>query len=579
MPDYVLKRKNGTRSVLNGSIVGPLIYDGISNIRGANTGYFRLPQSYPLFNADSWEFRLNVSNVQQGGGTAVVVGGENNFGFFVLASYKYLGIYLSSNDTSWDIANNVNTQMPYAIGESYYYKIGYDGTQYYAEYNTDGSDTYIRTWTLVSDKRITGSGLGTLLGYAYIINNFWANASIDLTKCSLAVNGEVVWTGMKQVPEHESFTLMRKKTGLPVYEDYTLPVMTSDTAPEGQVSSNLGGGDYTNSPYNFWFGGTWYFEAAGKQGWKYNNYTFVRPLKPDTYTLSFQGNLQSRDTNYGTVSVGYDDGTAEEILSYTLSTASQTFSQTFTATKPISSIRFDMHVDTSSSQNDVTAFANLNIVSTTGNLQIVVSPDTSKIGNYSLCRILYKDILIINKIGNPSVDGFSVSGFSANDYVTIPVSIPTYGYELVFGMQTGSDVATQQAILGNTSADNSFMLSIKNGLFTLIDKYSGVSENEASGISTGGTVSPNVSYWLKLINTGSASGSITTLYYSTDNGATFIPACAIRQDLPWLNPCPFGQPSSRDSVKAAFAGSIDFTNAYLKSDNTVIWTGKKTIKY
>lgn len=696
MPDYVLKRINGTQSVLKGDIVGPLIYEGSGNIRGVNGGYFRLPRPYPLAGAASWEFKFNASNVQQGGNTAVVVGGENNFGFFVLAAYKYLGIYLSSNDTSWDIAENVNTQMPYTMGESYYYKIGYDGTRYYAEYNTDGSDVYTRTWTLVSNKKITGSGLGTLLGYAYIRDGFWANASINLAKCSLTVDGKVVWTGMKQVSKVEDYVLKRSlgrtncltsvpeniklelsngrviiKAGSKIYvpngfeSNGTTPkfdevVLSSDVnlnytyAPSTNVQcmlfiNNKGTGFISTRLVAACFSGAtqpegdyrnWYNTMENKMYSIGTNATvdatgFSFPVAiitqgPDGVTKSidqiFQwcGYIGSEQFFLpglkGLKANGFNaDGTYKNIEVETKSVILNEYNysagnqQVFIArngtyfrrivryysqeTEPAIStysiwhntkdnFNYVTNSDTStgwvkSSDPDFLAIAD---ITTDSSYQIIsITPATvrtapSATKTYLFNKKKYRDVTNVNVVGSPTIVDNVVSGFSTTNYVTMPVSIPTYGYELVFGINTGQDVATRQSIIGNTTNDNSFMLCIRDGKFILIDKISGATEENC--ISLGGTILPNTSYLIKIVNTGTDTKSATSLYYSTDHGASYTLACVIAtQDEPWLNPCPFGQPSTRDSVKEAFKGSIDFTNAYLKSGNKVIWTGKKTVKY
>lgn len=154
-----------------------------------------------------------------------------------------------------------------------------------------------------------------------------------------------------------------------VYKNFTLPTMTSRTAPIGWVDTNISNGEYTIDAYNFFFNRNWYFEAEGRTGSRYNRYTFQNPLKPDTYTISFRGDLQSADRNSGTLSVWYTDGSKQTLISYTLTTSSQTFSKTFTTTKMIKTISIDMTVSTSSHKNDVTTFGALNIVSTTGQLQ------------------------------------------------------------------------------------------------------------------------------------------------------------------------------------------------------------------
>ena len=746
MPSYVLKRINGTKPALNGERVGALKWDGGSNITGVNGAYFRLPKSYPLANANTWEFKFNALNIAQGGGNALVVGAENNHGFFVINVYESVTIYLSSNDTSWDIANATNTGLPYNIGKSYYYKVGYDGTQYYTEYNTDGSDTYTRTWSLKSDKKITGSGLGTLLGYGYITNGYWANATVDLTKCSLTVDGEVVWTGMKQVPKVEDYVLKRKINKY--YKD------TVTTKYWKEVETTVNGVAYAcyygmpsqgiMSPYIYYvktpLGSDttlYFYSSAGEKYESFNEYaTDVSQLYPSFFgytvssvtetTMTFSNVTLTRQSEHDlyadvpattvvegtpddytyttteteTVEVSANDDYDRVVLdsepAYLLKTIKYrnvlqvsevgslakvnkgvagafsasnylTLPEVFRPENNIWEICFKVTTgsDVSTSQSIMGNYgnsyqnapeinlynglfilhipkdgSNTKLVEQSGTYQVLANTTYFvKIGwtgteyylDYSTDGVDYiRDVSVANstaiyqatapfligmnlyaasstnywrgsidlnqsciningerwwsgnsytKVGSwIDYDKFVVSGFSASDYVTIPVSIPTYGYELVFGMQTGSDVTTQQAILGSTANDNSFMFSIKNGKFVLIDKINGVEEGNCS--VSGGTVTANTSYLVKFVNTGTKTATPTELYYSTDNGATFTLACTIAgQDTPWLNPCPFGVPSNRDSTKAAFTGLIDFTNAYLKSGDEVIWSGVKAEKY
>lgn len=167
----------------------------------------------------------------------------------------------------------------------------------------------------------------------------------------------------------KGFVLNRPSKWKAVYSNFTLPKMTSRTAPYGLVETNIANGEYTIDAYNFFFNREWHFEAEHRTGSRYNRYTFPFPLKPDTYTISFVGDLQSRDTNSGTLSVWYTDGSKETLISYTLSTTAKTFSRTFTTTKMIKTISLDMTVGTSSNKDDVTSFSGLNIVSNSGQLQ------------------------------------------------------------------------------------------------------------------------------------------------------------------------------------------------------------------
>lgn len=169
-----------------------------------------------------------------------------------------------------------------------------------------------------------------------------------------------------------SYFLVRKSNWKEKYVNYTLPKMTAWSSAAGTVATNVPNGEYTNDAYNFFFNNHWQFEAAGRTGSRYNYFTFTNPLKAGTYTVSFEGNIQSRDSNTGTLSVWYTDGSKESLISYTLTTTRKTYSKQFTTTKLIKKIGIDMTVGTSSHKDDVTNFYNLKIVPSSGTLQAFV---------------------------------------------------------------------------------------------------------------------------------------------------------------------------------------------------------------
>ena len=179
-----------------------------------------------------------------------------------------------------------------------------------------------------------------------------------------------------------------------------------------------------------------------------------------------------------------------------------------------------------------------------------------------IIRKYYK--YVDSKIPNVTLNGSLtqnngiVSDFNSNNYFSL--QMPSYNYELVLNITTGSDVNEQQNLLGNQSGDNSFAVGIKSNKFALIDKTSGV--QEASCTATGGTVSANTNYFVKVLNTGTAISSQTSLHYSTD-GKTYTQACTISQDQTYVSPCPFGSQYTKDSTWYAFKGNMNLSKSYL----------------
>ena len=167
------------------------------------------------------------------------------------------------------------------------------------------------------------------------------------------------------------------------------------------------------------------------------------------------------------------------------------------------------------------------------------------------------------------------SDFSDVNYLTIG-TVQGYGYEIVLQIKTSNNVTLQQNLIGNHSGDNSFSIGIKNSTWALIDKTG--SQTEANGSVTGGTVKANTTYYVKIVNTGTALGATTTLSYSTDSGKTYTTACSIAQDKAFKSPLPLGQKFSKDSTWNAFLGTIYLANSYAKVGSTTVWNGKNHAK-
>lgn len=105
-----------------------------------------------------------------------------------------VNVHLSSNGTSWDIAYRANTGLIPVVGTTYWFKLGFTGSLYYLDYNTDGSSNYTRQWTLSSSTKTQGSFI--FLNNTYNLSTEFSPGNIDLSECSIVQNGTTIWQGV-----------------------------------------------------------------------------------------------------------------------------------------------------------------------------------------------------------------------------------------------------------------------------------------------------------------------------------------------------------------------------------------------
>lgn len=151
------------------------------------------------------------------------------------------------------------------------------------------------------------------------------------------------------------------------YEDYTLPVMTSNTAPEGTVTTNIPTSTWTTNPYSvFWNrSANWNYWHRNATGERYLQYDFVTPLIPDVYRLTLrtfrQSNVTTSIHNWYLI---YEDGTKELILNYgKVPTSSTEYSKEITASKPVKAVRYELNAQASADSGAVEYISYLNFVS------------------------------------------------------------------------------------------------------------------------------------------------------------------------------------------------------------------------
>lgn len=171
-------------------------------------------------------------------------------------------------------------------------------------------------------------------------------------------------------------------------------------------------------------------------------------------------------------------------------------------------------------------------------------------------------------IGEPTINGGQMRGFSANDYARFPfvVDLTNKAFEINFDILTGSNVATQQNIF---DSDFGFAFAIRNSRFIFAISSNGQSWD--IGESTGtNVVFPNTQYKIKL----SWDRTNYKLQVSTNGGASYITDITKSSNLsPYPTQIYIGVGEDHAQVQNSFSGMIDFTNANLIIDNVVRWVG------
>lgn len=165
------------------------------------------------------------------------------------------------------------------------------------------------------------------------------------------------------------------------------------------------------------------------------------------------------------------------------------------------------------------------------------------------------------KTGSPTIDGSVISGFSANNYLTIPSNlVSTNNAEYIFCITTDSDISTDQPFVhGDPTVD----MSIGEGYL----RGYNYSTNQHSNIVA---VSPNTKYWCKEI----VNGTTKSYSYST-NGTTWSTPVTITDTKAADTPT-YGFTLGRNSYgrySTYFSGSIDLSECLININGTKDWTG------
>lgn len=209
------------------TIIGSPTFTGNKFNSNGNTGL-----SYPvmLFGSNAWSIQgkfksTNTSTIQ------TFYGNSGVFDFVLQkTTANKLAIYLSSNLSSWNIANGtLGTKSDWSISTEYYIRTRFTGTQYLVDWSTDyNPSTQAGTWT--NDITISSStaiyGLSTYTSFGIFSNTNISPLIGTMGDLQVTIGSDTIQSRTMQVPNIvETDVLGRTHT---ITADETITGMTNN---------------------------------------------------------------------------------------------------------------------------------------------------------------------------------------------------------------------------------------------------------------------------------------------------------------------------------------------------------------
>lgn len=216
--DYTLENLTNT----NCTDLGDGIY------QGGSYKYFVTNSTPTLATANSWEFKTKVKYVPVGGNPCIFGCSANDCQTPIFGHVMNNQIYalLSSNGSSWDMyystaIKDIDTQetLTLSTNTTYYFKLGFTGTEYYLWYSTVGFDDTGKTLTFLrTSTKVYCADPLMLLNNNFNLSGYYWGGTIDLTQTKLIVDG--VETSFCEVTKSTLYNSSLQP--MPVQPDYKL---------------------------------------------------------------------------------------------------------------------------------------------------------------------------------------------------------------------------------------------------------------------------------------------------------------------------------------------------------------------
>lgn len=178
------------------TVVGKWIDENIAS--GFSTSqYLSIPLSFnQAVQGRTWEivgkFNLNTLGVRNaifGGASGTYLVDVN-----IYTDNKFI-LSLSSNGSSWNIANTVKGTYVFETGVDYWAKLTFDGSKYVLSYSLDGVDY---TEDVVVESAVQIESTADLLNIGFRSEHY-LRGSIDLNECYVKINNKLWWHGTKVI--------------------------------------------------------------------------------------------------------------------------------------------------------------------------------------------------------------------------------------------------------------------------------------------------------------------------------------------------------------------------------------------
>lgn len=162
----------------------------------AHNKYMQFPFALDLTEATSISIVMDVTTGNDVTTQQNILNSYYGLALAVISGHFVLAI--SSNGSSWDIANAVTGTFDVEAETTYFLRLSWTGTDYVLEVSTDGGDT----WT--TDITVTSSTIPhETQVYIGASNNLYGSGtaypfdgSVNLNKWEITYNGQLFWQGM-----------------------------------------------------------------------------------------------------------------------------------------------------------------------------------------------------------------------------------------------------------------------------------------------------------------------------------------------------------------------------------------------
>lgn len=234
----LLKRAHSTFDKSKFTIEGStsITNDGIAS--GFSNADCILLKEIDFSDCNTWNYIIKIntnsfSKMQYLGG----FGNSANFGMSLnINTDASLALNLSSNGTTWDLANNLKSSLKILANTDYYIRRSFDGANYKVDVSTDNK-SWTNYITLNSTSKINPVNLKPCIGNFSGLSNP-INGSIDLKSIAIWADGIPVSNG--------------NKTGLYVAKPDNYEKIGDVVVSEDGVASGLSNSNYIKMPNQNW---------------------------------------------------------------------------------------------------------------------------------------------------------------------------------------------------------------------------------------------------------------------------------------------------------------------------------------